>query len=851
MTQRLVLLAMIDLCAACVSAGAQGPLVRDIREDITYHIMPIAWRDSDNDAHRFGDFDGMTASLDYLETLGVTAVWINPIFPSSAYHGYQHGPADQINPWFGTEAEFLAFVSAAHARGIKVFLDFVVYGISHNTVWYQDARNNPASPYDAWLAFTNASNTTYLGSVYSTWNGSSVGFIHWNLANANANALVTQWARKWLDPNNDGDPSDGIDGYRLDHVWENYPTGPNGWGYNIDDFWLPWKQSLREVNPHVFTFAEQADWGITGVELMLGFDAAMTKPFEFAARDALNGAGASGLYSTMAHIVANTPPGKTFMGIIGDHDVDRLASVLGGSLGRAKLAAAVLLTQPCPPMIYFGDEIAMRGVKGNWGSDANDIPMREPFKWNAVAGPPMSNYYVLNNQAYTNRYAQDNDGRSVEEQLGVPGSVLETYRTFIAARKASRALKYGAYIPVSVSSNFVWAFLRHAPGEQTLLVAHRLSSSALAPTFSLGGLTIPGGSTTVRDIVTGEFLTPLTDANKAAYAISMPGYGTRVLEINAFPTPPASNPINGTDIPAKFGPVNLVATQDNATWFGDNVAELNQLFVRAEPAGLRVGVTGNLPANGTAFALWIDTTPGGQNVLDTSALSPPPGGLQQLTGLRLDASFAPDHLFFINANGGNIYVDQVLLPSVGSGTKVYRGQGTVGDGDGNLSGGVNPNGLQVAIDNRNAAGVTELTASGAETATSGFELRIPYADIGMTFTPGAVFKLAAAIVKNYGEVGNQWLPGVGGGRPNLGMSPDMTAVPGVQFAAWTVPLPGDANCDGAADASDVDAFAAVVIDSAAYSAAYGSCFVVNSDMTGDGVVDARDVAEFVAQLLGR
>ena len=80
-------------------------------DEVFYHFMPIAWRDSDFDPNvawnagdpHFGDFDGMTASLDYLEYLGVTAVWMNPIFPSPAYHGYQHGAADTLNPRHGTE----------------------------------------------------------------------------------------------------------------------------------------------------------------------------------------------------------------------------------------------------------------------------------------------------------------------------------------------------------------------------------------------------------------------------------------------------------------------------------------------------------------------------------------------------------------------------------------------------------------------------------------------------------------------------------------------------------------------------------------------------------------------------
>jgi glycosidase len=228
------------LCALFGSRAAQAQGSRLPQDEIVYQIMPIAWRDSDNDkvgtvTTRFGDFGGLasTGSLDYLQYLGVTMIYLQPIFPSAAYHGYQHGPADTLNARFGTEAQFLAFVNAAHARGMKVILDFVAYGISQNSTWYTSAYNNPASPFDAWLAFTNAGNTTYIGSQYNTWNGSQVGFIHWNLENPAVVTLVTNWAKKWLDPNGDGNSGDGVDGFRLDHAWA---SGGEGWGANIT-FW--------------------------------------------------------------------------------------------------------------------------------------------------------------------------------------------------------------------------------------------------------------------------------------------------------------------------------------------------------------------------------------------------------------------------------------------------------------------------------------------------------------------------------------------------------------------------------------------------------------------------------------
>ncbi|MCA9249489.1 MAG: hypothetical protein KDA54_00020 [Phycisphaerales bacterium] len=802
---RVILIAL--LATSLVSSASAEPLDgREVVDDVFYQIMPIAWRDSDNDTYRFGDFDGMTASLDYLEDLGITAIWMNPIFPSPAYHGYQHGRGDMLKAELGTEPEFLNFVNEAHARGIKVFVDYVVYGISHDSVWFQDAFGNPSSPYDSYLAFTNTPNTSYLGSTYNTWNGASVGFIHWDLRDPGPTSLVTSWTQKWLDPNNDGNPSDGIDGYRLDHVWNQYPTGPDGWGYNID-WWENWNAALESVNPDVFIFAEQADWGSTGSDLLSAFDAAFTKPFEFAARSALANEQAGGLYGSMAATLGALPPGKTNLAIIGDHDVDRLASAIGGGMSRGKAAAALLLTQPFPPIIYYGDEIGMLGTKQSYGSDANDIPMREPFKWNAVAGPPMANYWVQNAQAYNNAFSANNDGRSVEEQEGVSGSLLETYRALIAARKANVALRRGEYFEVAASRSDVWSFIRFADGQQTLIVAINLNSSAVITSLNLD-VTIPGGTSTAQDILTGSFETNLTDANKDAYFVSIPAHGVRILEVSATPLPPAPEVIDGLDIPTDFGAGALIATQDNETGLGDNVSELNQMFARVESNEIHVGITGNLATDGTGLALFLDSASGGQNTLNTASFPTPPGGIPQLTGLTMEPGFNPDYVLFVNAFSGSIYVDHYELAGGGGGVKRYIGNGTVGDHDGFLNGGSNPNGIQVAIDNSNTDGVTDQSAGQAATATSGIEMVIPLADIGLAEATGSV-KVLAMILRSNGQVSNQLLPGVGGGEGLLGFAPfDMATVPGTQVVSVALSrIPGDWDGDGDVDLVDYAAYA--------------------------------------------
>ena len=782
--RRIALLALV--CACTVLSLPAMAAVADLPDEVFYHIMPIAWRDGNNDAQRFGDFGGLTASLPYLQGLGVTAVWLNPIFPSPAYHGYQHGPADQLNPWFGDEAALTSFLEAAHAAGIKVFVDFVAYGVSRDAVYFQDAYANPGSVYDTWLAFTDAANTQYQGSTFTTWNGATVRQIWWDLRDPHPVDLVTQWASHWLDPDDDGIFSDGLDGYRLDHVWSTYPNGPGGWGYHIGSFWAPWRAALRAVNPDVVVFAEQADWGSYGTDLFPGMDAAFTKPFEFAARDALAWEDAGSLYSSMAATVAAHDAAAvdgTFLCTIGNHDVNRLATSIGDSFAKGKAAAAVLLTQPFTPNLYYGDEIGMRGTKNTgYAGDAADIPMREPFKWNAVAGPPMSNYFVLNAAAYAGRISRNNDGRSVAEQQGVSGSLWEAYRELIAARKASVALRRGGYAPVAASAASVWAFVRdHA--DQQVLVAINVSGSSRTLTLDLGDFAVAGGATVPTDLLSGATLTPLTDANRGAYPLTLGAYGYRLLQVAVTaPEPPASL-LDGLAV-ADLAPP-LVA-QDTPTNLGDNVSELDRLFARVSVDSLFVGVTGNLATDGTGLCLLLDTAPGGQTVLDLDGVPVPPSGPELLSGLRLDDGFAPDQLLFVNAFAGNVYVDQYTLPAGGGAVKTYRGAGVVGSGSGLLAGGDNPHGIQVALDNRNTAGVTATSAAAAATALTGFEIYLPALSVGLVPGEAASLKLAAFLLRTDGTVTNQWLPGLGGTLTEPGTSPDLADYPGDQHVALPV-----------------------------------------------------------------
>ena len=211
----------------------------------------------------------MTASLDYLQDLGVTAVWMNPIFPSPPYHGYQHGPADQVNPWFGTEAAVPRLRARRPRRRHQGLhrLRRLRHQSQHSAVLPPTRTTIPRRPYDDWLAFTNTrQHRRTTAAAYTTWNGASVGYINWNLDHAARRPSADRAGPSTgSTPNGDGDPSDGIDGYRLDHV---ACTTARRLGLQHRRLLAALEGGARAVNPDVFTFAEQADWGSHGAELL-------------------------------------------------------------------------------------------------------------------------------------------------------------------------------------------------------------------------------------------------------------------------------------------------------------------------------------------------------------------------------------------------------------------------------------------------------------------------------------------------------------------------------------------------------------------------------------------------------
>lgn len=118
------------------------------RADITYQLLIYSFADSDGDG--IGDFQGIRSKLDYLDGLGVSALWLSPAHPAGSYHGYDVMDYEALNPQYGTEADFKALIDDAHSRGIRIYMDFVINHTSVRHPWFQSAVASEDSEYRDW-----------------------------------------------------------------------------------------------------------------------------------------------------------------------------------------------------------------------------------------------------------------------------------------------------------------------------------------------------------------------------------------------------------------------------------------------------------------------------------------------------------------------------------------------------------------------------------------------------------------------------------------------------------------------------------------------------------------------------
>ncbi len=439
-----------------------------------YEVFVRSFQDSDGDG--IGDLRGLTARLDELndgdpattDDLGVTGIWLMPIMEAASYHGYDVTDYRAVEADYGTEADLRALLDAAHARGIKVIVDLPLNHTSIDHPWFRDARRT-GSTHDAWYVWSDA-DPGYAGpDGQPVWHQAGDRWYYGlfsdqmpdlDLTNPAVTAELDSIAADWL--------GKGVDGFRLDaasHLVEDGQVQANtphtlAW---LGDF----HAAVRAVDPAAMLIGEV--WEPSSVSATYVPDAT-DEVFEFGLAEstveAVRQGRASALSGSRAE-VASLYPNGAFGAFLTNHDQTRAATKLGSDPAALRLAAALLLTGPGTPFVYYGEEFGLTG-------DKPDELIRTPLAWDASA--PAAGFSA------GTPWEPLVDGwqtRNVATQRADRGSLWSAYRDLIALRAEHPALRRGQLVPVQTSDLAVDAMVRSTADEQ-LLVLSNLSDAAVS-----------------------------------------------------------------------------------------------------------------------------------------------------------------------------------------------------------------------------------------------------------------------------------------------------------------------------------------------------------------------------------
>ncbi len=441
---------------------------------IFYEIFVRSFYDSDGDG--IGDFQGIIQKLDYLNDgdpntdtdLGITGIWLMPINPSPSYHGYDVTNYREINPDYGSMADFKAFVAAAHARGIRVIIDFVVNHTSTRHPWFANARAGAGATYRDWYRWTG-NHPGYRGpwgqDVWHEDNGQFYYGLFWggmpdlNYETPAVKDELFSITDFWL-------KEVGIDGFRLDAVKYLYEDGeiledvPATFTF-FDDF----HQRIKAAKADAFSVGEA--WTSTEKVVKYVENDQIDYCFEFDLANSILQAVQNGNNRFLSYQVTkayHTYPYLQWGSFLTNHDQNRVMNVLSNDIQKLKTAAALYLTLPGVPYLYYGEEIGMNGVKP-------DEDIRLPMQWTAgtqagfTSGTPWRaphpNYRTFN----------------VAQQQSTSGSIWQWYRDLIAIRHDAAPLRKGYYRSVETQDERVYAFLRTWAGD-TVLTLINLSNQS-------------------------------------------------------------------------------------------------------------------------------------------------------------------------------------------------------------------------------------------------------------------------------------------------------------------------------------------------------------------------------------
>lgn len=527
-TKKVVAVALIALCATSIYAKKKkatlnpelaitelAPVARTSTKPtsgVYYSLFVRSFADGNKDG--IGDFKGLTKRLDYLNDgddsttsdLGVTGLWLLPIFDSPSYHGYDVADYYKINPEYGTMEDFEIFVKEARKRGIDVIIDMTCNHSSSYNDWFIQSRK-PDSKYRTWYRWITDNDSVERGGKYNL-NQKIWGHKVWNIDLTNTSdpdnysyyagvfdsnmpdfnmdeQAVREEFKKvfkfWLDK--------GVSGFRFDaagHIYNSVEVEPGSETLKkAVAFWKEMNEYILSVKPDAYSVAEVWEPTATRARYMAG----MQSNFHF------------DLGGLITNIINNQemndnkgtpddPDVSTYNGyarsleseyalyaknnknyidapFLSNHDQARSAAGLRNKPAKMKLAADMYILTEGIPFVYYGEEIGMKS-----GSD--DPTKRTPMVWKPEGKDKLTPTWC-NSGAYGNVTAYNKKTVPVSVQEKDPDSLLNHYKRVIRVKTAHSALYEGRLKAVPTGSAVLESYVMESDSEKAFVV-HNVST---------------------------------------------------------------------------------------------------------------------------------------------------------------------------------------------------------------------------------------------------------------------------------------------------------------------------------------------------------------------------------------
>ena len=508
------------------------------KEATVYQIYPRSFKDSDGDG--VGDLKGIISKLDYIKSLGINAVWLNPIYTSpNDDNGYDISDYREIMKDFGTMEDFDLLLKEMHKRNIKLIMDLVVNHSSDEHEWFKQSKSSRDNKYRDYYHWWPAEKgkPTYRWSFFDVnseaWKydaQTDAYYLHYfsqkqpdlNWENPKVRQEVYDIMRFWLNK--------GIDGFRMDAFQfaskdTTWPELPKGYEKNIIKYY--------GVGPHLHEYLQEMNREVfSKYDIMTVSEGAGSSPedaiqfvdpdrkeldmaYHFESVDIGNHVKDFGLakYKQIFSRYDETFKEKGWLSIfLANHDQPRMVSKFGNDTAEfrelsSKMLSTFVMTMRGTPYYYYGDELGMVNIRFNDINDYNDVETRNKYTQIKNAGGDLDAY--MENRKQTSREngrtpfqwdTTENAGFTIgkpwlkmnpnyslinaEAQEKDPNSVLNYFRKVVQLRKQDLTLVYGAYTLLDKDNPDVFAYTRELDGKK-LLVLLNFSKKNAAYTLSI------------------------------------------------------------------------------------------------------------------------------------------------------------------------------------------------------------------------------------------------------------------------------------------------------------------------------------------------------------------------------